>query len=46
VRAFDDWSLCTLQVPLMRNWCTARWGVWVESAWFSFLSCSAFPWFR
>lgn len=46
VRAYNDWALCTIEAPFLRSWCNWRWTLWAESAWWSFLSCSAFPFIR
>lgn len=41
VTAWDDLELCYYQVsPLLWRVCELRWLLWVESAWFSFISCS------
>jgi len=41
VTAWDDLELCYYSVsPLLWRVCDLRWFLWVESAWFSFISCS------
>jgi hypothetical protein len=46
IRAWDDMQQCYYDVwyiPFVRDWCSYRWGLWVESAWFSFLACTILP---
>ncbi len=46
VRAWGSYVDCKMDFAMwnpLRQACTARWMLWAESAWFSFLSCSAMP---
>jgi hypothetical protein len=46
VYAWEDYEACQGSFDWwnpLRELCSFRWILWVESAWFSFLTCSAFP---
>jgi hypothetical protein len=46
VYAWDDYEACQDAFEWwnpLREGCSLRWIMWVESAWFSFLTCSAIP---
>jgi len=46
IQAWNDYEACFNEIPPwnpMRLGCGARYLLWAESAWFSFLSCSALP---
>jgi hypothetical protein len=49
IRAWSDYLECRDSFAWwnpLKEGCTLRWMLWAESSWFSFLSCSAFPFAR